>query len=187
MWSQYKNTGKKSALFCKMWNFFLWSMSFFFSYISLKAQGEQNNSSASSNMGSCTFGPLGKFFHFVEVKGWEALNGNKNKFILLRVLHSGAKVYYALKSLLGWGLNLQAQKHKRFLNNGFGICSLEEEEIRISKVPATCKGTCLILNCFDAFREFLQHVKFWVFWNRLRPLALKITLILPVTMAFLPG
>ncbi|NXR13690.1 SOSB2 protein, partial [Semnornis frantzii] len=24
------------------------------------AQGEQNNSSASSNMGSCTFGPLGK-------------------------------------------------------------------------------------------------------------------------------
>ncbi|POI33332.1 hypothetical protein CIB84_002915 [Bambusicola thoracicus] len=27
-------------------------------FISLKAQGEQNNSSASSNMGSCTFGPL---------------------------------------------------------------------------------------------------------------------------------
>lgn len=50
---------------------------FFFFYISLKAQGEQNNSSASSNMGSCTFGPLGKFFHFVKVKERETFNGNK--------------------------------------------------------------------------------------------------------------
>lgn len=58
---------------------------------------------------------------------------------MLRILYSGAKVYYALKSLLDQGLNLQAHKHEHFLNNGFRICFLEEEELKIFKVPVSCK------------------------------------------------
>lgn len=196
MWSHCKNTrrGEGNQPLCvKMCNFSLWSCLFFF-YISLKAQGEQNNSSTSSNMGSCTFGPLGKLFAFVEVKGWETLNGNK-KLILLRILHSGAKVCYALKSLLVWGLNLQAHKHQCFLSNGFRFLPWKRSEW-IFKVLVSCKGTWLKLNGLDAFKKFLQALEFLVglfacpFFLFKPPDTLILNtdyLILALTMAFLPG
>lgn len=108
---------------------------FFFFYISLKAQGEQNNSCASSNMSSCTFGPLGKSF-FILWK-WKYVNENEKKCKGSVTLCGDHVLHF--KSF-EWGLSLQAHKRKHFPSDGFGVCFQEEEKIRILMVPVPCKG-----------------------------------------------